>query len=162
MLAFCKAFCVAGIGASSIITGSAAARANECILANGWTPSFASPRSLQISTAAAPSQICDEDAGVRTPFGNIAFSFATLSTVTPSRMPSSWVCMPSDWPSFRLTGRGTISSANLPACVDVTALCCSKAFIFSAYFSMVASLMGLPCPAFRPSMIEAPMGTCDM
>ena len=51
---------MAGIGAVSISRGSPAASANCTNRARGVSPSAAARSSLMISTAEAPSVICDE------------------------------------------------------------------------------------------------------
>ena len=81
---------VAGIGPVSIITGSTPASANVWKRARGFRPSSFAFSSLMISTAAAPSVICDELPAVITPSGlNAGFSVASFSTFESGRMPSS-------------------------------------------------------------------------
>mmetsp|Transcript_103308 Transcript_103308/g.289463 ORF Transcript_103308/g.289463 Transcript_103308/m.289463 type:complete len:207 (-) Transcript_103308:599-1219(-) len=71
-----KASAVAGTGPSSMTTGSSPTTAMATTLAFARKPNFCKPRSLQMSTADAPSQTCEDDAGVTTPFWNIGFSLA--------------------------------------------------------------------------------------
>ena len=76
----------------SIITGSTPASANVWKRARGVRPSSFAFSSLMISTAAAPSVICDELAAVITPSGlNAGFSVRELLDVESGRMPSSRV-----------------------------------------------------------------------
>mmetsp|Transcript_106521 Transcript_106521/g.306269 ORF Transcript_106521/g.306269 Transcript_106521/m.306269 type:complete len:353 (-) Transcript_106521:112-1170(-) len=112
-----KACAVAGIGPSSIITGSAPTTAMAAILAIGRRPSFCKPRSLQIRSAAAPSQICEEVAGVTIPFLSMGFNFATASSLV-DRTPSSRSCTSSGLsPLAIFTRSGTISFLKWPASV---------------------------------------------
>mmetsp|Transcript_47398 Transcript_47398/g.101395 ORF Transcript_47398/g.101395 Transcript_47398/m.101395 type:complete len:385 (+) Transcript_47398:199-1353(+) len=129
---FSSTFWEAGTGPSSMITGSVPTSSSPTSLAMGFTPSFSRPRSLQISTAAAPSQIWEDTAGVITPLGCRAFSLARVSMVV-ARIPSSTSWVPEDSPLLRFTGTGTISFLNLPSLVafaarswDRTANCSSS------------------------------------
>mmetsp|Transcript_16282 Transcript_16282/g.39367 ORF Transcript_16282/g.39367 Transcript_16282/m.39367 type:complete len:203 (-) Transcript_16282:206-814(-) len=105
-----------------MITGSAPTSSRPISFAMGFSPSFSSPFSLQIITAAAPSQIWEDTAGVITPLGCMALSFWRLSLVV-GRMPSSTACMPWDSPCARFTGTCTTSFWNRPAFVASRARC---------------------------------------
>jgi hypothetical protein len=62
-----SAFCVAGIGAVSMITGSAAASTAVCTRARGTSPSRRACSEVVMSRAAAPSEIWDALPAVITP-----------------------------------------------------------------------------------------------
>mmetsp|Transcript_38446 Transcript_38446/g.96508 ORF Transcript_38446/g.96508 Transcript_38446/m.96508 type:complete len:301 (+) Transcript_38446:321-1223(+) len=193
-----KASAVAGTGPSSMITGSAPTTAKDTILALGRRPNFWRPCSLHTRMAAAPSQICEAEAGVTIPFLNIGFNLAMLSYVV-CRKPSSCTCISSGLSPFsNLTFKGTISSRNRPlfvasmprfwlrsANLSSSSLVMlyflarssappnwlkfresnpnsSNCFIDSPYDSRTPSPLGSPCPAFMPSTMQAPIGTCDM
>ena len=86
----------------SIITGSTPASANVWKRARGVRPSSFAFSSLMMSTAAAPSVICDELPAVITPSGlNAGFSVASFSIDESGRMPSS--CAISSSPSSVVT-----------------------------------------------------------
>ena len=84
---------MAGIGPSSIFTGSQPTEVWSRIRARGVRPS-ASAFSRDISsTAAAPSEICDELPAVIRPSGlNAGLSCESASRVVSGRMPWSAVC----------------------------------------------------------------------
>ena len=86
-----RTFVVAGIGPVSIITGSTPASAKVWKRARGVRPSLFAFFSLMMSTAAAPSVICDELPAVITPPSglNAGFSRASFSRLVSVRMPSS-------------------------------------------------------------------------
>ena len=89
---FSRIFLVAGIGPLSIVTGSVPATAKLWKRARGFRPSSVAFSALMISTAEAPSEICDELPAVILPSSlNAGFSLASVSAVVPSRMPSSVV-----------------------------------------------------------------------
>ena len=80
-----------------------------------------------MTTAAAPSLICEALPAVTVPLGSkTGFSLARPATVVSARGPSSV----SKWISFQLpfsrtrTSRGTISSANLPDPTAAAAFMC--------------------------------------
>ena len=77
-------------------------------------------------SAAAPSEICDEEPAVIVPsLPKAAGSFARDSVVVSPRMPSSAL---KTIVSFRdLTSTGTISSASRPSLVALAARCCERA-----------------------------------
>ena len=69
-----------------------------------------------ISTAEAPSEICDELPAVTLPSSlNAGFRLASVSAVVPSRMPSSVVIITVS-PSIT-TGTGMISFSKRPSAV---------------------------------------------
>mmetsp|Transcript_70067 Transcript_70067/g.194748 ORF Transcript_70067/g.194748 Transcript_70067/m.194748 type:complete len:412 (+) Transcript_70067:339-1574(+) len=119
-------FFEAGTGPSSMITGSEPTTSRPTNFARGRTFNFSKPRSLTMSTAAAPSQICEETPAVITPSLWSALSLAKLSGVV-GRMPSSTSCMPSESPLLRLTGTGTISLLKRPSLVAARARLCERA-----------------------------------
>ena len=107
-------FVVAGIGPFSIVTGSVPATAKLWNRARGRRPSSAAFSALMISTADAPSVICDELPAVILPSSlKAGLSLASVSAVVPSRMPSSAVII-SALPSTSI-GTGTISLSNRPS-----------------------------------------------
>ena len=84
------------MGPVSIVTGSTPARAKVWKRARGVRPSSLAFSSLMISTAEAPSVICEELPAVTLPSGlNAGLSLASVSTVVPGRMPSSAVTISS-------------------------------------------------------------------
>ena len=81
---------VAGITAVSMIWGSLAATANVWKRARGRRPSEDARSSLMISTAAAPSEICDDVPAVTVPVSEKAgLSAASFSSEVSRRTPSS-------------------------------------------------------------------------
>ena len=112
---------VAGIGAVSIRRGSAPARAKSTKRARGVSPSAAAFSSLMISTADAPSVICDELPAVTRPPSssgrNDGLSLPSDSIVV-SRRPSSAL---TSAPSAPSTGR--ISRSKRPSVVARCARC---------------------------------------
>ena len=81
--------CVASIGPVSMSTGSTPTRQVSTMRARGVRPSSLAAGSVIISTAAAPSEICDELPAVCTPSSRATgFSVASFSSDV-SRRPSS-------------------------------------------------------------------------
>ena len=81
---------VAGIGPVSISTGSTPTVVWSTIRARGVTPSSSAFSRDMRSTAAAPSEICEELPAVIRPSSlKAGFSSARVSTVVPGRMPWS-------------------------------------------------------------------------
>ncbi len=91
----CKAWRVAGMGAVSIQTGSAARTDRWWMRARGVRPCSATARSDAMSSAAEPSEIWLETAAVSRPSGIRVRSPAIFSRVVPRRGPSSVVTSPS-------------------------------------------------------------------
>ena len=92
ILAFSRMARVAGMGPVSMVTGSTPARAKAWKRARGVRPRAAAFSSLMMSTAEAPSVICDELPAVTLPSGlKAGFRLARTSAVVSGRMPSSWV-----------------------------------------------------------------------
>ena len=85
-------FSVAGIGASSMITGSWPITVIWWIRAIGVAPIAFSPAALTTSTAAAPSQIWLALAAVIMPPSCSVFMPAIFSRLASARMPSSVRC----------------------------------------------------------------------
>ena len=111
---------VAGIGPVSIVTGSTPARANAWNRARGVRPRLVARSSLMMSTAEAPSVICDELPAVIFPPSGLkaGFSLASTSSELSGRMPSSAVNSSSvSAPASSRTGTGTISFSNRPSAV---------------------------------------------
>mmetsp|Transcript_13043 Transcript_13043/g.40679 ORF Transcript_13043/g.40679 Transcript_13043/m.40679 type:complete len:214 (+) Transcript_13043:274-915(+) len=136
MPAFLSAFLVAGMGPSSITTGSVPASASATTRARALAPlparaSACRPRSLTIITAAAPSEICEAVPGVSTPPGAIGFSLASFSTVVFGRMPSSRVCSEVR-PSSSSTSTGTISLSKAPRAKAAAPRACERAAMASS------------------------------
>src|SRR4051794_30856433 len=78
---FSRAFWVDGIGPVSMVTGSTPARAKVWKRARGVRPRALAFSSLMISTAEAPSAICDELPAVTFPAGlDAGFRVASVST----------------------------------------------------------------------------------
>ena len=114
---------VAGIGAVNMIWGSLAATAKVWKRARGRSPRAVALSSLMISTAAAPSEICDEVPAVTVPVSEKAGRRpASFSNDVSRRMPSSTSINPvtsvapgtSGWTR---ASSGTISLANRPSSV---------------------------------------------
>src|SRR4051795_10764763 len=85
-----RIFVVAGIGPSSINTGSQPTVVWSTIRARGVSPSSFALSALISSTAAAPSEICDEFAAVIFPSGlNTGLSWESVSRFVSGRMPWS-------------------------------------------------------------------------
>ena len=83
-----RIFRVAGIGPVSMITGSTPTVVWSTIRARAFSPSSSAVSREASSTAAAPSEICDELPAVITPSSlKAGFSSARLSAVVPGRMP---------------------------------------------------------------------------
>jgi hypothetical protein len=87
-----------------------------------------------MSTAAAPSVICDELPAVTLPSGlKAGFSCASVSAVVPGRMPSSAVTRSFDSMTFlvslsrRFSATGTISFSKRPSFVACSASCWLRA-----------------------------------
>mmetsp|Transcript_27232 Transcript_27232/g.78200 ORF Transcript_27232/g.78200 Transcript_27232/m.78200 type:complete len:270 (-) Transcript_27232:245-1054(-) len=132
---------VAGIGPSSITTGSPAARPSATTRARGRRPSRWRPRSLHTSRAAAPSQIWEAAAAVSVPFARIGLSLPRASRLVLGRMPSSAACASLgasalEMPSWLRHGMGTIS-AKRPACVA----CAARAWLRTAKASASSRVM---------------------
>ena len=111
---------VAGIGPVSMVTGSTPARAKAWKRARGRRPSALAFSSLMMSTAEAPSVICDELPAVTLPPSGLkaGFRLARASTVESGRMPSSAVSSSSvSLPSSSWMATGTISFSNRPSAV---------------------------------------------
>ena len=126
ILARSSTFEVAGIGPVSMVTGSTPARANEWNRARGVRPRLVARSSLMMSTAAAPSVICDELPAVTLPssFLKAGLSWASVSTVVSGRMPSSVSTMsPVSLPSSSFSTTGTISRWKRPSAVARAARC---------------------------------------
>ncbi len=135
--ALSSTLCVAGIGPVSIVTGSTPARANALKRARGFSPSSSAFSRLMISTAAAPSVICDELPAVTMPSGlNAGFSPASTSGVVVGRMPSSRRMISTE-PSSFLTSIGMISFSKRPSSVARAARACESA----AYWSISSRVM---------------------
>ena len=116
---------VAGIGPVNISTGSTPASANVWNRARGLRPSWFAFSSLMISTAAAPSVICDEFAAVITPSGlNAGLSCASFSSDVSGRMPSSRLTI--SVPDSVGTVIGSISRSNRPSSVARAARRCDS------------------------------------
>jgi len=88
---------VAGIGAVSMITGSSPTTTVVCTLASGRRPSRAAVSDVVSSTAAAPSEICDDEAAVIRPPSTSGFNDRIFSQLG-SRGPSSRVASPNVGP----------------------------------------------------------------
>ena len=84
---------VAGMGPVSMVIGSTPARAKAWKRARGRRPSALAFSSLMMSTAEAPSVICEELPAVTLPPSGLkaGLSLASVSTVLSGRMPSSAV-----------------------------------------------------------------------
>ena len=81
---------MAGIGPVSIVTGSTPTVVWSTILARARRPSASAFSRDMSSTAAAPSEICDEFPAVILPSGlNAGFSPASASSVVSGRIPWS-------------------------------------------------------------------------
>jgi len=81
MPALASARCVAGSGASSMITGSCPITLMWWMRASGFTPNALSPRSFTTITPLAPSQIWLAVAAVQRPPSAMSFTPAMLSSV---------------------------------------------------------------------------------
>ena len=85
-----RIFAVAGIGPSSIFTGSQPTVVWSTIRARGRRPSWSAFSRDMSSTAAAPSEICDELPAVMRPSSlNTGLSEASASSEVSGRMPWS-------------------------------------------------------------------------
>ena len=112
---------VAGIGPVSIITGSTPTVVWSTIRARGVTPSSLARSAVISSTAAAPSEICDELPAVTRPSGlNAGLSPASASSVVSGRMPWSATYV------SPLTENGTISRSKRPSSVARAASWCER------------------------------------
>ena len=112
--ALASAFLLEGTGPVPMIEGSTPASAPETMVASGVMPSSWAFFSLMTTRAAAPSLMAEELPAVTMPSGlKAGRSFASVSTVDPSRGPSSV----SKTISFLrcLTVTGTISSLKAPS-----------------------------------------------
>mmetsp|Transcript_5920 Transcript_5920/g.23453 ORF Transcript_5920/g.23453 Transcript_5920/m.23453 type:complete len:214 (+) Transcript_5920:259-900(+) len=133
---FASTFLVAGMGPSSITTGSEPASASPTMRARALAPlpclrRCSRPRSLTIMTAAAPSEICEAVPGVSTPPGAMVLSLASFSTVVPGRRPSSLACR-CVRPSSSSTSTGTISLSKAPLAYASAPRLCERAAIASS------------------------------
>ena len=114
---------VAGITAVNMICGSLAATAKVWKRARGRSPRAFALSSLMISTAAAPSEICDEVPAVTVPVSEKAGRrAANFSSDVSRRMPSSASRSPVTSAAPGTSGctrasSGTISLANRPSSV---------------------------------------------
>ncbi|MNT37828.1 hypothetical protein D3C72_1739860 [compost metagenome] len=81
MPAFCSARCVAGSGASSMMTGSWPSTLMWWMRASGFTPSVFRPRSFTTIRPLAPSQIWLAVAAVQRPPSAMSLTPAMLSSV---------------------------------------------------------------------------------
>ncbi|OIQ74198.1 hypothetical protein GALL_441580 [mine drainage metagenome] len=111
---------VAGIGASSMITGSCPMTDMWWTRASGFTPSSFRPFSDTTITPEAPSQIWLEDAAVSRPFSRSSFTPLMPSRLASKRMPSSTVCSVL-LPSASVISIATISFLKAPAWVAAMA-----------------------------------------
>ena len=103
---------VAGIGPSSIFTGSQPTVVWSTIRARGVSPSCSAFSRDMSSTAAAPSEICDELPAVILPSGlNAGLSCESFSRLVSGRMPWSVTYV------SPLTWNGTISRSKRPSSV---------------------------------------------
>ena len=85
-----SSFWVAGIGPVSMITGSTPTVVWSTILARGLSPSSSAFSRVISSTAAAPSEICEELPAVILPSSlKAGFSCESFSSVVSGRMPWS-------------------------------------------------------------------------
>ena len=120
---------MAGIGAVSMITGSAAASTAVWIRASGVSPSSAAFSLVVISSAAEPSLIWELFPAVMTPPGlNAGLSAAMVSSVPPRRMPSSFV---TTVPPGVVTG--TICASYPPSSCAAAALSCEARLYSSSW-----------------------------
>ena len=119
-----RAFWVAGMGAVSMMIGSAPASTAVCTRAIGVSPSSRALSEVVISSAAEPSEICEELPAVITPPSglNTVFSLASTSTVVPRRIPSSALISS---PLSFVTG--AIWPSNRPASWAAAAFSCEPA-----------------------------------
>jgi hypothetical protein len=111
---------VAGMGPVSMVIGSTPARAKAWKRARGRRPRALAFSSLMISTAEAPSVICEELPAVTLPPSGLkaGLSLASVSTVLSGRMPSSVVNSSSvSLPSSSRMATGTISFSKRPSAV---------------------------------------------
>src|SRR6266568_1394393 len=99
----CRALRVAGMGAVSMMIGSVPASTAVWIRATGTRPSSAAFSLVVISSAAEPSEICEELPAVITPPSGLktVLSAPRAATVLPRRTPSSRA---TTVPSSSLTG----------------------------------------------------------
>ena len=122
-----RIFRVAGIGPVSMITGSTPTVVWSTILRGRAGRARPPSRAPSSSTAAAPSEICDELPAVITPSSlKAGLSSARPSTVVPGRMPWSVLTKPP------FTATGTISRSNRPSAAARSARCCERAPISSS------------------------------
>ena len=109
-----QAFLIAFAGCSCSEASGPATTPWDPITASGVRPSSSAFRRLMTTTAAAPSEICDELPAVMVPsLANAGRSLPRPSAVVSARMPSSSVTMmgsPLRWG----TATGAISAANTP------------------------------------------------
>ena len=138
---------VAGMGAVSMIWGSLAATAKVWKRARGAGPSDDARSSLMISTAAAPSEICDDVPAVTVPVSEKAgFSPASFSSEVSRRTPSSASSSPLTSAAPGTSGctrasSGTISLAKRPSSVARAARWCER-----SANSSISSRRDLPAP----------------
>ena len=112
---------VAGMGPSSIFTGSQPTVVWSSIRARGLTPSSSAFARDITNTAAAPSEICEEVPAVILPSGlNAGCKPASVSRLVSGRMPWSVTTLEP------LTCTGTISRAKAPDRVASWASRCDR------------------------------------
>ena len=131
-LALASTSSVAGMGAVSMICGSLAATAKVWKRARGRKPSDDARSSLMISTAAAPSEICDDVPAVTVPVSEKAgCSAASFSSEVSRRTPSSTSSRPCTSAAPGTSGctrasSGTISPAKRPSSAARAARWCDR------------------------------------
>jgi hypothetical protein len=146
---FASAAAVAGIGPVSIVTGSTPSTTEVWNRASGRRPSDGAISLVVISSAAAPSEICEEFAAVCTPSGrNAGRTLATLSRVPPRRGPSS-VLNSRVVPSSAVTSMGEICAVNRPSSIAAAARRCDSSPMSSARPRSIPHLSAI-CSAPRP------------
>ena len=146
MLLRFSSFAVAGIGPSSITTGSQPTVVWSRIRARGLSPRACAFSRVISSTAAAPSEICDELPAVILPSGlNAGLRPASVSSVVSGRMPWSLTYV------SPLTGTGTISRSNFPSSVARWASWCDRTASSSSSAREISQRSAIisapsPCP----------------
>ena len=148
---FFRAFWVAGIGAVSMITGSAPASVAVCTLASGLRPRLLAFSADMISNAAEPSEIWLELPAWITPSSlNAGLIFAIDSTVPPRRMPPSSSTTVS-LPSASLVLMPTIWSLKAPASCAAAAFSCDRRENSSSWVRLkphCSAIISAPTPWF--------------
>ena len=116
-----SSFSVAGIGPVSMSTGSAPATAPEWYRTTGVRPRAAARCGVVTSSAAAPSEICEELPAWITPSSrNDGLSRASVSGLVPRRIPSSAETIASP------ARTGTICASNAPRSTAAAASSCDR------------------------------------